>query len=200
MEKNQLIKGLLQKGQDYSQQIYLIGFFIVFMIMIIFIVRPTINTYIIKNKELQDIVHLSSEYQKVISNLTTLQGILESNRDEFGMLDQAIPQNIYMYQLTQDVRNSFLKYTPTRSYSFPSYVISIPDSKDSVKSKSELKPYKILVNVSGSYPTMRSVLEQILNQRRVKTVKTLMLSRPVGESASESANLEMKMEIEAYYL
>jgi len=200
MEKNQLIKGLLQKGQDYSQQIYLIGFFIVFMIMIIFIVRPTINTYIIKNKELQDIVHLSSEYQKVISNLTTLQGILESNRDEFGMLDQAIPQNIYMYQLTQDVRNSFLKYTPTRSYSFPSYVISIPDSKDNVKSKSELKPYKILVNVSGSYPTMRSVLEQILNQRRVKTVKTLMLSRPVGESASESANLEMKMEIEAYYL
>jgi hypothetical protein len=200
MEKNQLIKGLLQKGQDYSQQIYLIGFFIVFIFMLVFVVRPTINMYIIKNKELQDTIHLSSEYQKVISSLTALQAILESHRDDFGMLDQAIPKNILMYQLTQDVRNSFLKYTPTRSYSFPSYVIKKSDTKAESISKSELKPYKILVNVSGSYPTMRSVLEQILNQRRVKTVKTLMLSRPEGESASESAELDMKLEIEAYYL
>jgi hypothetical protein len=200
MEKNQLIKGLLQKGQDYSQQIYLIGFFIVFIVMLVFVVRPTINMYITKNKELQDTIHLSSEYQKVISSLTALQAILESHRDDFGMLDQAIPKNILMYQLTQDVRNSFLKYTPTRSYSFPSYVIKKSDTKTESISKSELKPYKILVNVSGSYPTMRSVLEQILNQRRVKTVKTLMLSRPEGESASESAELDMKLEIEAYYL
>ncbi len=168
--------------------------------MLVFVVRPTINMYITKNKELQDTIHLSSEYQKVISSLTALQAILESHRDDFGMLDQAIPKNILMYQLTQDVRNSFLKYTPTRSYSFPSYVIKKSDTKTESISKSELKPYKILVNVSGSYPTMRSVLEQILNQRRVKTVKTLMLSRPEGESASESAELDMKLEIEAYYL
>ncbi len=198
MEKNQLIRALLRKGQDYSQQLYLIGFFVVFIIMIVFVVRPTINMYISKNKELQDTVHLSSEYQKVISNLTVLQGLLESNRDDFGLLEQAIPENVSMYQLTQDVRNSFLRYTPTRSYSFPSYVITNSGSKSDAKTKEELKSYKIMVHVNGSYPTVKDVLNKIISQRRVKSVKTFLLARPEG--ASESADLDMKLEIEAYYL
>lgn len=198
MDKDKLIKELLQKGQDYSQQIYLVGFFIVFIILIIFVVRPTVNEYIYRNKELEQTAQLSVQYEKVISSLSALQSILESNRSDFGLLDQAIPENIGMYQLTQDVRNSFLNYVPTRSYSFPGYVVSKQDDSKGVKSKGELKPYKILVSVNGSYETLQNIFQKILNQRRIKSVKSFLLSRPQG--ASDSASLEMKLEIEAYYL
>lgn len=198
MEKNKLIEGLLKKSQDYSQQIYLLGFFLVFILMIIFMVRPQVNEYIIRNKQLQETVLLSAQYQKAISNLTELQGLLETRRADFALLGQAIPENIQMYQLTQDVRDSFLKYVPTRTYTFPSYVITPPKSGAKVNTISALKTYKILVNINGSYPTTREILQKILNQRRIKSVKTLLISRPEG--ASDSGELEMKLEVEAYYL
>ncbi|MBP6993908.1 hypothetical protein KBB12_01575 [Candidatus Woesebacteria bacterium] len=198
MEKNKLIEGLLKKSQDYSQQIYLLGFFFVFILMIIFMVRPQVNEYIVRNKQLQETVLLSSQYQKAISNLTELQGLLETKREDFTLLDQAIPENVQMYQLTQDIKDSFLKYVSTRTYTFPSYLITPPKAETKVSKIGTLQTYKILVNVSGSYATTREILQKILNQRRIKSVKTLLLSRPEG--SSDSAELEMRLEVEAYYL
>jgi Tfp pilus assembly protein PilO len=197
MDKDKLIKELLQKSQNYSQQLYLVAFFIVFVILILFFVRPTVNEYVLRNKELEETVALSEQYQQVINNMTQLQSLLESERDNFILLDQAIPNNIHMYQLTQDVRSSFLRFVPTRTYSFPAYTVSNLSTNEG-KGKAELKEYKLLVNVSGTYSDLQGIMGKIFNQRRIKSIKSLRLSRPEG--ASDSANLEMKLEVGAYHL
>lgn len=199
MHKEELIKRLLQKGQDYSQQLYLVGFFVIFIFLILFVVRPAINEYVVRNKQLEETIQISAQYQKAITNLNTLQALLEANRGDFGLLDDAIPENINMYQLTQDVSNSFLRYIPTKSFSFPGYVVAKEEDSKETKGKAELKQYKILVSVSGTYATVRDILANVMNQRRVKSVKTLHFARPSG-AASGSANLDMKLEIEAFYL
>jgi len=197
MDKDKLIKELLQKSQDYSQQLYLVAFFIVFVILILFFVRPTINEYVLRNKELEETITLSEQYQQVINSMTQLQSLLESERDNFVLLDQAIPNNIHMYQLIQDVRSSFLKFVPTRTYSFPSYTVSNM-SPGETKGKAELKEHKLLVNVNGTYSDLQGIMSKIFNQRRIKSIKSLRLSR--SENSSDSAILEMKLEVGAYHL
>lgn len=198
MEKNLLISQLLQKSKDNAQQFYVAGFLLVFVLLIVLVVRPTVNGYVERKTELQETKILSAQYQKVIASINTLQSLLESNRSDFALLNQAIPDSIQMYQLTQDVQKSFLRYTPTRTYNFPGYVVTPSESSAALKSKSELKPYKILVNISSDYPTLRNVLSQIMNQRRVKGVRSMTVAKPKG--ASDSATLDMKLEVEAYYL
>ena len=198
MEKDKLIAQLLEKSKDNIQQFYVSGFLLVFVLLILFVVRPTMNGYVERRTELQEIKILSSQYQKVIASINTLQDLLESNRSDFALLHQAIPNSIQMYQLTQDVQKSFLQYAPTRSHNFPGYVVTPSESSAALKNKSALKPYKILVNITSDYSTLRNVLSQIMSQRRVKSVRSMTLAKPKG--ASDSATLDMKLEVEAYYL
>ncbi len=198
MDKDELISQLLKKGQDITQRVYLLAFFIVFILLILFVVRPTVGGYIDRRTELEKTKILSAQYQKVITSLNTLQRMLESRREDFALLEQAVPSSLAMYQLTQDVERTVLPHIPSQSYSFPGY--SIPHRSDLAALTPVKTPqtYTIAVAVQGDYGTLKGVFAQLLNQRRIKNVRNLSMSREKG--SSESAVLDMKLEIEAYHL
>lgn len=197
MDKDQLVRQIMAKGKDYSQQTYLAGFFLAFIILIVLIIRPSINDYVIRQKQLEETKLMVEENQKVIVNLTKLQSVLEAHRSDFDLLNRAVPNGTGLYQLAKDVERSILPYTPTKSYTFAGY--TYPGVKAVSNSRSnEPKSYAISSSVQGTYPALLNLLQDISDQSRIKTIKSIMLSR--STESSSSANLNMTLDIEAYHL
>ena len=198
MDKDKLVAQITNNGKNYSQQGYLIGFFVIFILLIVFVVRPNINEYLIRQKQLEETTQLIQQYQKAILSLNALQSVLESHRDDFVMLDQAVPSGLGIYQIAIDIRDTFLDHTPSKKYSFPPYVVT-NESKDKVKlTSNNLKEYVITVDMNDTYQSLQDVLGQVLNQRRIKSINSIAISKPV--EASSSSKLNMKLEIKAYHL
>ncbi|HNQ31052.1 MAG TPA: hypothetical protein PKG71_01660 [Candidatus Woesebacteria bacterium] len=198
MDKDSFIQLVLQKGKDNSRNLYLSGFFFVLILLILFVARPTVGEYVDRKRQLEELVALSIRYQKAIENVSELQSILEAHRQDFKMLDEAIPNDLHLYGLTQDVNRSFLQYTPSKSYTFPAHSITTSNSSKKPNPKAELKTYKILADVRVDYGTGRYLIDTILSQRRLKSINTLVFSRV--EEASPGGVLQMKLEIDAYHL
>ena len=196
MDKEQLVKLVREKGVNYSQQLYLWGFFAAFVLLVIFVVRPTLNGYVARQKELEDIIATSEKYQKSIENLSQLQAVLEARRDEFIYLEQAMPLGLHMYELTRDVQMAWLEHIPSKSYGFPSYSVANPSAEANTR-VSSAKPYLMPVELEGDFQTLRNIVNASLNQRRLKAVKSMTLEKG---SASAGAKMQMRLEIEAYNL
>lgn len=198
MEKNDLIAQLFKKGQDHEQAVYLVTFFLVFVLLIVLVVRPTVDGYVTRRKELAETKLLSSQYQKVISSLNTLQSMLEMHRDDFALLDEAIPESVQMYQISRDIERSVLPHIPSRSYSFPAYTIVHDGAVQGEDSIAKPQEYKLAASLQGEYQTLQDVVAKLMNQLRVKSISSVSLDRTRG--ASDSANLDMRLEIKAYHL
>ena len=123
MDKEQLVKQIMERGKDYGQQMYFAGFFVVFVFFIVFIIRPSINDYVVRQTQLDETKQMVAEYQKVIENLTKLQTVLEVHRDDFILLEKAIPMDTGLYQLARDIE-PILPYMPSRSYAFSGYALA----------------------------------------------------------------------------
>lgn len=198
MEKETFIQQLLQKGKDNSSAVYMAGFFMVLIVLILFVAWPAVGDYVDKQRQLEELTETSNRYTKAIVNVSELQGILEAHRQDFKMLDEAIPNDLTLYQLTQDVENTFLQYTLSKSYTFPAHTVMNVHKSGKTDSKSELNTYKLLADLRVDYNTAEALITAILNQRRLKSINTLTISRE--SEASSGGQLEMKIEMDAYYL
>lgn len=196
MDKQKLVTLIKKNGVDYTQHIYLVGFFCVFILLIIFVVRPTINSYVIRQREYEETKELSAKYQKSIENLTRLQGMLETHREDFTLLDLAVPKGAHMYELSQDISDTLLDLTPNRTYQFPkyTYIAQPQDESGDITMSSILLPFEL----QGTFPTLKAAIDNLFSQLRLKTIKQMSIQKPAD--ASPGAQLRMGVEIEAYHL
>lgn len=192
MEKKQILKKLLsQKNKDYT---YAIAFFLIFSFFILFIIRPNLVSVFEANNKIEELHTLDTFYNTQIDKIIELQTTLEENRDNMLLLNQAIAKKPEVNKILSDVDISSQEGGLVTSGITVSD-INLKEKEDGDK----LKSFTLNMNFNGDFQNSVSFIKKIFDQRRLKTISNLDISRDEKES-SESSKLQITMMILGYFL
>lgn len=192
MEKKQILKKLLsQKNKDYT---YVITFFLIFSFFILFIIRPNLVSVFEANNKIEELHTLDTLYNTQIDKIIELQTTLEENRDNMLLLNQAIANKPEVNKILSDVDISSQEGGLLTSGITVSD-INLKEKEDGDK----LKSFTLNMDFKGDFQSSVSFIKKIFDQRRLKTISNLDISRDEKES-SESSKLQITMMILGYFL
>jgi Tfp pilus assembly protein PilO len=196
MDKNITLKNIIQtlnkeKVKDY---IYPAIFFLIFSIFIIFAIKPSISTVFELTKEKKDLTEKNEKYQEAINYVSTNLSILESLRDKLYLLDDSLPNTPQVNKIIEDI---YLAGDES-NISLNSLNLISP-IEYSLKKTPVTKPVQIDIEAVGQFDDLVRMIDAIKGQRRIKTIKNIEVSS--GEKIStESSTLNIKIQVEGYYL
>jgi len=193
MEKQLLIKKILSKREirDYTNMIL---FFFISSFFIIFAIKPALTVAVSLKREAFDLERINNIYEKNILKLVDIQTKLESVRDKTYLLDQALPKKPEIKTLIDDLK----KTASVEGMLINTLTLPSVNLKSKTKNN-QLKPLTINMETTAEFPNVKSFLQKIISQRRIKTIKNLKILRE-GNFSTTSALLKIMMEVEGYYL
>lgn len=192
MDKESLIKQFTsKKAKDYT---YGIIFFLIFSFFIFFVIRPNLVNVFSLQEELGKLQIMDTGYENVIKKIINIQTFLETNRSDLYLLDQAVSSTPQINKLVQDIEAA--------ASASGIIVTQINISKIDLKDKTVRTKKNILtVNIAThtGFGEARDFVNNLISERRLKTLKSITLDRN-EKSASSSAELDIKIDLEGYYL
>ncbi len=192
MEKTSLVKKLFApKNRDYT---YTIFFLLIFSFFIFYVIRPNLISVFEANTKIKQLKQINKTYEDQIDKIIDVQSILEENREDFGYLNEAISAKPEVNKVLSDVDVS------SSASKLVSQRIDISDInlKDRGAFR-KLKSFDVNLSLRGDFEDGLSFLRKIYEQRRLKLAQEATFSRPEKE-ASQSSSLEIKFQVEGYYL
>jgi Tfp pilus assembly protein PilO len=192
MNRNAIIEKLTSKRvKDYS---FTIIFFIVFSFFIIFAIRPNLTTVFSLQKQLKELRALDASYENVIIHIVDLQSLLETNRDNMYLLDEALPGSPQVNKVIDDLKRSASESgVPIRKID-----IGEVNLKEDEKKK-DIKGFTLSLETNSNFVEVKSFIDLFMNQRRLKMVRNLSIIKDTKDGTG-SASLKIKMDISGYYL
>ena len=143
---------------------------------------------------MSDLKTLDTKYETAISGILSIQSSLEKNRDLLPLLDQSLPPIPQVNQVIDDVNKS----ASDSGLQIRKIAINQVVLKEG-KASSALKQYQIDIETASDFPTVNKFMGKVLKQRRLKVIKELSIGKENKES-TQSSTLNIKFEIEGYYL
>ena len=158
-----------QKIQNYSYNIF---FFLIFAFFVGFAIRPNLMTAFNLQKELQDLKLKSQEYEAEIQQIVDYQTKVEQYRDQFYLLDEAVPKTPAIAKVLEDIRQS----------ATDSGVILTSIAVEEVSIKTEekqnsLKSFGVNIIVESEIAMLENFLNTLLNQRRIKIIDDISVTK-----------------------
>ena len=158
-----------QKIQNYSYNIF---FFLIFAFFVGFAIRPNLMTAFNLQKELQDLKLKSQEYEAEIQQIVDYQTKVEQYRDQFYLLDEAVPKTPAIAKVLEDIRQS----------ATDSGVILTSIAVEEVSIKTEekqnsLKSFGVNIIVESEIAMLQNFLNTLLNQRRIKIIDDISVTK-----------------------
>jgi Tfp pilus assembly protein PilO len=145
------------------------------IVFALFAIRPTISTMGKLIKELEDKQALNQRLAQKAASLLTAQGQYASLRDRVTVLDQVIPPTPRFEEalviIEKIASEGQLTIVAMQAKEVPQEPIS--DVPFSVKSRTS-RP--IVLTVTGDYPAIRQLIENIHNSRRALIVDTVVFN------------------------
>ena len=189
MDLNKILKSVfIKKNADY---LFIIFFLLIFSIFIVFAIKPSLTTaYSLKKEEL-DLTKIDLVYEEKINNITSIQTQIEQNRDNLPLLNQALSEQPEVNKIIEDVKRSADK---NQIIINKASIIDINFSK----TNKEKQDVKLKMEVTTSFPNFRQFMTEILEQRRLKLINELTMSR--DKESTSSGNLKISVTIDGYYL
>lgn len=178
-----------KKTQDYT---FAVLFFIIFSVFIVFAIKPSLTTAASLKKEESDLERIDNLYESKIVDIASIQSQLEENRDNLPLLTQAISNFPQVNKTIEDIK------AVADQNSFTIKRASIADVNLFESNKKNLKQLRVTVEGNADFKSVMQFITALYNQRRLKTVPKLSISR--DESSTTSAQLKISLDIEAYYL
>jgi len=177
------------RNKDYT---YTVLFFVVFSIFIFFAIRPSLSTAINLSKQEIELTATDKKYELLIGQIVQIQSALESVRDKLYLIDEALPSQPFINIIMSDIQNSALKNNVAiRSMNVQK--INLVESN-----KKALRSMVVNVELGASFDDYVGFQRDLIGQRRLKNIKSTSIDREV--LGSGSATLQIKAEIESYYL
>lgn len=192
MDKSSLLKKMFtQKTRDYT---YAIAFFFIFSFFVFYVIRPNLLSVFEANTKIEQLKNINKLYEEQIDKVIEVQSVLEANRDDLSYLKEAIALKPEVNKVLADINVS------TEGGRLESERIDVSDINLKEKAVSEkLKSFVINMNLKGTFDDVLSYVRTIYNQRRLKLIPQLVFGRSEKES-SQSSTLDIKLEVEGYYL
>lgn len=192
MDKESLIKQFTsKKAKDYT---YAIIFFLIFSFFIFFVIRPNLVNVFSLQEELGKLRIMDAGYENVIKKIINIQTFLETNRSDLYLLDQAVSSTPQINKLVQDIESA--------ASASGIIVTQINISKIDLKDKTvRTKKNTLTVNIAThtGFGEARDFINNLISERRLKTLKSITFDKN-EKSSSTSAELEIKIDLEGYYL
>src|SRR3989344_4068855 len=189
MEKSNLIKQLSdKKTKDYT---YTVAFFLLFSFFVFYVIRPNLITVFeikTKIKKLQEIDQL---YADQITKIIEVQAAFENSREDLKLLQEAISRQPEVNKVLFDVNVS----TDESKLIAERIVISDINLKDK-GTANKLRSFIINLNLSGNFEDTLAFIRKIYNQRRLKLIPLLELTRQTNQSTQSAELLKIKLEVE----
>ncbi len=189
MDKENIIKNVFsQKTLDYT---FAILFFLVSSFSIIFVITPTLRTAFSLKKQEKELININDIYDQRIVNIATIQSQMEINRENLKYLDQAVPLNPEVNKLVDDVK----KIAEKDSFFITKANISDVNLKQTTK-----KIEKVSISLEGrtNYENLLTFINDLLEQRRIKTIEKLIINK--DNESSDSGQLNVSFVINGFYL
>ena len=180
-----------QKIQNYSYNIF---FFLIFAFFVGFAIRPNLMTAFNLQKELQDLKLKSQEYEAEIQQIVDYQTKVEQYRDQFYLLDEAVPKTPAIAKVLEDIRQS----------ATDSGVILTSIAVEEVSIKTEekqnsLKSFGVNIIVESEIAMLQNFLNTLLNQRRIKIIDDISVTKVQLEEGT-SNRFAITMMVKGVYL
>ncbi|MGB9882936.1 MAG: type 4a pilus biogenesis protein PilO [Microgenomates group bacterium] len=189
MDKKNLLKiAFNQKTIDYT---FAILFFLVFSVFIVLAIKPTLKTIFSLKKQEKDLANIDNLYDKKIINIVSIQSQIEENRENLKYIDQAIPLKADVNKLVDDVKKIADK---------DSFFISKANISDVNLRQTTKKIEKVSLNIEGKtkYENLLLFINDLFEQRRIKTIEKLIISK--DNESSDSGQLNVSFIINGFYL
>ena len=177
------------KTQDYT---FTTMFFIIFSIFVFFAIRPALSTAISLNKQEADLKTLDGKYELLIGQIVQIQNALQLVRDKLYLIDEALPAQPYMNIMMSDIQES-AKKNNISIRKIDIHRINLVETE-----KNLFRSMVVNVELGSTFDDFIKFEKDLILQRRLKKFKTINIGRE--DVASGSATLNIKAEIEGYYL
>lgn len=189
MDLSTISKSIFEKkGAEY---IYIIFFLIIFSVFIIFAIKPSLTTAYSLKKEEVDLIKVDQVYEKKINSITLIQTQIEENRDNLPLLNQSISEQPEVNKIIEDIKKLADKNSLILNKA------SIVDINFS-KTNKEKQTVKLKVEMTTSFENLRMFMTDMFNQRRLKLIDELVMSR--DSESTGSGDLKVNLTIDGYYL
>lgn len=180
-----------KKFQDYS---YAIFFFLTFSFFLIFIIRPNLINVFSLHQELAQLNLLDKNYENVIKKILEIQSFIEVNRSDLYILDQSLTSSPQINKILDDININ----ASESGLIINKISISSINLKENTKNLDK-KMFTINIGANGDFYQISKFKEAIEKGRRLKIIKNLQIIKNEQES-SQSADLDIKLVIETFYL
>ena len=205
MNREELIQKVMNKKvKDYT---FVVFFFLIFSVFVFFAIRPNILTAINLQNELNELRFQDEQYERTILNIVDYQTILETTRDEFYLLEDAVPASPRLYGMVENVQKAasvsgaVINDIQVSEVQFKAEEVEKKSNGKRKNDTSELSANSYIVNfnLEGNLQQTQSFIRTILDQRRLKTFETITLSTSQS-NASQEAEFNVAIQLEGYYL
>lgn len=193
IDKKTLLKGILNR-KDLVDYTYGILFLIISSFFLFFAIRPALTIAFSLQRESIDLKKLNAQYEENVLKIVELQSNIELARNDLYILDEALPQKPNMDKFVREIKTAALisNLTVTRLE-----VQEVP-LKEKTKSTAK-KKVSVRIDGNGEYAVIKQFINEILSQRRIKTIKNITIGKNQKQS-TDSAALSVIIELEGHYL
>lgn len=167
-------------------------------------IRPTIQTILTLQKEIEDKKILNQQMEQKIADLIEVQSAYELAKPLIPLIKDAIPANSEPIDAVFQVRQ--LTGTTTATVS-SLQVSSVPllSQKDTTKPSAatilKTNDFNITAIIHGDYMNIEQYLKGILSMRRILTIQNINIKPDdqFGNSPTTGKNLRLNVQMKSYY-
>ncbi len=191
MNTKDLILKLTQdtKVKDYS---YAILFFLISSFFAWFVIKPVLGIAFSLDRQKKDLLVVDAVYEKSLNELIDTQSKLELIRDRVRLLDEALPAGPQTQSVLISMQSAAAKTGVSMS--------KISIARINLKTKgTTAETFSVNAQIDGSFAQAQSFIRELMNQRRIKTIKDLRLIS-VGASEQSLPAVRVNVVVDVAYL
>ncbi len=174
-------------------------------------IRPTMQTILFLQKEIEDNTLVNAQMEEKIGKLIEAHATYQSVADDIPYLTQAIPPAPEVLTALGQIRNiahlrgASISAITSSSAPLLSNEQSAPNKSTVIKgiSNRKIKSVQLSVVVVGTYEILQGIIEDIVTLRRIATIESLSFT-PNRESEQQlvfgSIPLKLVMRLNAHYI
>lgn len=194
MDRKKILQALSQ--QKVQNPTFTIIFFLLFSFFVYFAIRPNLVTAFSLQKELQEVRLKNREYEEQILQIVNYQTAVEQYRDDFVLLDEAVPQNPGVVKVVDDIRKSASESGILLTS------LQVTDSfeyKNTNEKKDEkLMSFSLTTSTDVQIDQLQEFINRIINQRRIKTIESIEITSK--ETGEQGTIFSITMNVKGHYL
>lgn len=181
----------IKELREYS---YLAFFFLLLTIFIIFVIRPNLKQIFLAKQKAEDLRLIRDDYEKIINKIINFQSNFEQFRDDYYLINQAIPLHPLINKILSDIDNQIKKNN------LQVEEIRINDVNLLTRKREEVESIKLDLSIIGNFDNFNQFIKGIINQRRLKEIESFKITNLNEFSASESSQLKINLVVKSYFL